>query len=73
MSQSIEKEMIFGQELTFDADAHAYTWGGAFVPGVTSILSVIGKPALVPWAAGMAADHWLQAIKSGRTDLCRYT
>ena len=63
-----ESNMIYGQALAFDEAKHAYTWGGAFVPGVTSILQVIGKPALVPWAAGMASDHWLHAVKSGRTD-----
>jgi CRISPR/Cas system-associated exonuclease Cas4 (RecB family) len=59
---------MFGGELTFDEDAHAYQFDGKFVPGVTTILSCIGKPALVPWAAGMASDHFLEAIKSGRTD-----
>lgn len=66
--QTSDNIMIHGQALAFDEDKHAYTWGGAFVPGVTTILSCIGKPALIPWAAGMAADHWLEAIKAGRTD-----
>ena len=60
--------LIHGETLSFDADAHAYTWGGEFVPGVTTILQCLGKPALVPWAAGMASDHWLEAAKAGRTD-----
>lgn len=60
--------LFFGKELLFDQDAHAYTWGGNFVPGVTSILQCLGKPALVPWAAGMASDHWLRSIRSGRID-----
>jgi hypothetical protein len=60
---------IHGKELTFDEKKHAYRWGEDLVPGVTSILSCIGKPALVPWAAGMAADHFLKAVKSGREDL----
>lgn len=63
-----DNELIFGQKLSFDEASHAYKWGDAFVPGVTSILSCIGKPALIPWAAGMASDHWLAAIKAGRTD-----
>lgn len=66
MSQ--HKTIIYGQELVFDEAKHAYKWAGEFVPGVTTILSCIGKPALIPWAAGMAADHWLEAVKSGRTD-----
>jgi hypothetical protein len=61
--------MIHGYELTFDEGKHAYTWGGILVPGVTTILGALNKPALVPWAAGMAADHFLAAVKAGRTDL----
>lgn len=63
-----KKIVISGEELIFDEKAHAYSCGGRFVPGVTSILNVLGKPALVLWAAGMASDYWLDAIKSGRMD-----
>lgn len=60
---------VYGGELSFDEDAHAYKFNGVCVPGVTSILGVIGKPALIPWAAGCASDHWLkEAVKRGRTD-----
>lgn len=61
--------IIYGKELKFDEKKHAYTWDGQFVPGVTSILQCINKPALMPWAAGMASDHWLKAMKASRTDL----
>ncbi len=60
--------LIHGKALEFNEKKHAYTYDGAFVPGVTSILSVIGKPALIPWAAGMASSHWQDAIKAGRSD-----
>lgn len=60
--------IIFGKELMFDDKKHAYTWDGKVVPGVTSILQCIAKPALIPWAASMASDYWLQAVKSGRKD-----
>jgi hypothetical protein len=63
------KRIIHGQTLSFDDAKHAYTWGGQLVPGVTTILSCISKPALIQWAAGMASDYFLQAIQSGRTDL----
>lgn len=59
---------VFGEKLEFDEGAHAYRWAGQFVPGVTTILSCIGKPALIPWAAGCASDHWRMAVKEGRTD-----
>lgn len=60
--------LIHGKELSFDEEKHHYTWGSAPVPGVTSILQVIGKPALVPWAAKMTADHFIKCIKEGRKD-----
>lgn len=41
----------------FDAEAHAYTLNGKALKGVTTILSVINKPALIQWAAGMACDY----------------
>lgn len=61
-------QLVYGEPLEFDEEKHHYTWAGKAVPGVTTILSVIGKPALVPWAAGCASDHWLSEIKSGKTD-----
>ena len=60
--------IIYGQELAFDEEKHAYTWGGEFVPGVTSILSCIAKPALMPWAIGVTRDFWLEQVNAGRTD-----
>ncbi len=55
--------LIFGKTLEFDEKKHAYKYDGNFVPGVTSILSCIGKPALIPWAAGMASSHWLKEVR----------
>jgi hypothetical protein len=34
--------------------------GGALVPGVTTALDVINKPALVPWAANAERQHCIQ-------------
>lgn len=65
---SENKRIVHGYELEIDPVKHAYKYNGEFVPGVTTILKVLDKPALVPWAAGMAADHWLSAVKAGRTD-----
>ena len=65
----MSEQIIHGDILAFNEQKHHYTWGGKPVPGVTSILQCISKPALIPWAAGMASNHWLEAIKSGRTDL----
>lgn len=63
-----DKRIIYGKELIFDDEAHAYSWDGHFVPGVTTILQCINKPAIMPWAIGITRDYWLSAIESGRTD-----
>jgi hypothetical protein len=66
MSES--KQLFYGKEFRFDEKEHAYFWDGKPIPGVTTILSCINKPALMPWAVKMTRDYWLQALKSGRTD-----
>lgn len=65
MSDSL---IIHGEELNFDDAKHMYTWAGKPVPGVTTILQKIAKPRLIGWAADMASDHWLEAVRSGRVD-----
>jgi len=52
--------------IKFDGRAHAYTWRekGLYIPGVTKILSRHSKDALLPWAAGRAADYIEQAVLS---------
>ncbi len=67
----MEKRIIYGQELSMNPEAHAYTWGGEFVPGVTSILKVIDKPALAGWYVKVTRDYWLDAVNSGRTDFAK--
>lgn len=44
-------------KLEFNKVKHAYMWEGKFIPGVTSILKLLDKPALVQWAANMACEH----------------
>jgi len=61
----IEKEAsLYNGEVTiqrgdFGRKKHAYYWveKGYFVPGVTSILRILDKPALLPWAAGLASKY----------------
>lgn len=52
-------------ELTFDTYRHEYTYNGKKVWGVTSVLQVISKPALLFWSANMAADYFRDNIKPG--------
>lgn len=42
--------------LEFDDAKHRYTVNGEWVPSSTGILSVINKPALIPWAVKMALE-----------------
>lgn len=60
-----KKVNAFGGELRFEDVAHCYTWNGTPVPGVTSILKQLNKPALINWAAGAAADHVLSQYQEG--------
>jgi hypothetical protein len=43
--------------LTFNTAGHAYKIDGHKVPSVTQLMDQLGKPALVQWAANMAADY----------------
>lgn len=49
--------VIYGKELSFKDTTHRYTWDGRSVPGVTTILGRMAKPALIQWAADMAVEH----------------
>lgn len=44
-------------KFTFDPIRHIYYLNDQPVTGVTTILGVIAKPALIPWAANMAVDY----------------
>lgn len=41
----------------FNEKEHIHTWDDKPLHGVTTVLSVISKPALIQWAAGMACDY----------------
>lgn len=68
MSDEDNKRTVFGETLEYIDDPHSYQWAGKLVPGVTSILKVIGKPELTNWYIKVTRDYWLEAVKSGRTD-----
>lgn len=52
-------------ELVFDDLMHRYTVNGVRIPSVTTILGITAKPALMFWAANMAADYFKNSIKPG--------
>lgn len=45
------------KEFTFDPLEHVYTLGGKPMHGVTTVLKVINKPALVPWSAKCVVEY----------------
>lgn len=63
-----EESLYDGEvKLVFDAKKHAYRYGEKFVPGVTSVLKLLNKPALVPWAANQCASYVKSKAKDGMT------
>ena len=44
-------------KLQFNPNNHSYTIDGKRLTGVTTILGVIAKPALINWASNMAVDY----------------
>lgn len=51
--------------LGFDPVKHAYTLNGEKVQGVTTVLSLLAKPALIVWAAKMAAEYIETTLEAG--------
>jgi hypothetical protein len=49
-------------ELVFNEGKHVYTWNGKFIPGVTTVLKRLDKPALIQWAANMASSYVLENL-----------
>ncbi len=67
---------VYGGELTFNEERHVYEFNGTPAAGVTSILKTINKPALIQWAASMAANHvknnWREGLSKNEIELlCR--
>lgn len=54
-------------ELMFEPFRHQYRESGLVVPSVTTILSVINKPALISWAANTAIESVKAQIEPGKS------
>lgn len=52
-------------EVVFDTSKHQYTYNGQVIPGATTILGVLSKPALIFWASNMASDYFKSQIVPG--------
>lgn len=48
---------------TFEESGHKHLWDGKRMTGVTTVLGVIAKPALIGWAANMAVDYVEEHLK----------
>jgi hypothetical protein len=63
---NIETELYNGEiKLIFEPYRHKYQINGKSVSSVTTILSVINKPALINWAATTAVDCVVEQISPG--------
>ncbi len=58
-------------EFSFEPNGHVYKLNGTRLTGVTTILGVIDKPALVPWASKMATDYIKSNLSYKRLKLLR--
>lgn len=52
-------------ELVFDTTRHQYSYNGEIIPGSTSVLGILAKPALIFWSANMASDYFKSQITPG--------
>lgn len=50
-------------ELDFNGREHCYRVEGTPVPGVTTILQTINKPALIQWSANQASAYFADQVK----------
>ena len=48
----------------FDEKEHLYTLDGKPLTGVTTVLSVIAKPALIQWSANQAVEYVKEHLTS---------
>src|SRR5690348_15831464 len=63
----IKNKLYQGQiELLFNEFKHSYYVDNKKIPSVTTILSVINKPALINWAAGQVVDFIKTQIEPGK-------
>jgi len=56
-------------EKSFNPATHKYLIDGKPATGVTTIISVLAKPALIGWAARMATEYMENIIRKGEHDL----
>jgi len=65
--KQLEEYPLYNGEivLKFDPVKHQYFVDGVLIDGCTGVLSVLNKPALIPWAVNMCVDYISKSIKPG--------
>jgi len=51
---------------SFKSEGHQHLWNGKRMTGVTTILGIISKPALLGWAVGLCADYARSQIRANK-------
>ena len=59
---------MINKRYSFDKEKHIHTLDGKPLTGVTKVLGVIAKPALIQWSANMAVDHILANVVVAGSD-----
>lgn len=59
---------MINKRYSFDKEKHIHTLDGKPLTGVTTVLGVIAKPALIQWSANMAVDHILANVVVAGSD-----
>lgn len=59
------------EKFEFRESDHAYLYEGKRVTGVTSVIGVLAKPALINWAAKMSVEHIKANLSYSRMKLLR--
>lgn len=67
--QEIQKFSLYDGkvELTFDTASHIYSIGDKQVYGVTNIVGIMNKPALMYWAVNMTIDYYRKVLTAGQS------
>jgi hypothetical protein len=60
ITETDENEVTNPSLFTYTEKGHKYTLDGKPMTGVTTVLGVIAKPALIGWAANMAVDYIIE-------------
>jgi hypothetical protein len=67
MTRIVNKLYGGKEEIVFNDYKHKYIHCDKVIPGATTILGILNKPALMYWAANMSSDYFLEHIEPGKS------